>query len=258
MSMIWKGPKSELLAARRELHEYANSRGLPHGLSPREVYLEDPNSDELHVEILATFHDWDRRFSENLKAVIGPENQSIIMEGYETLSPYTDAAIRGQWVIDAITKLDSIATEDEKYEIISGCAHVRPMEEIQKLKAAFDRNRDVDEFLEEWGKSLPFVIKPYREGNIIYQSKPPADPEAYKNATTQEELIKAACFCPIVKSTLDKMPRSFCYCGAGWSKQLYETVFGEKLRIEVVETVIDGGKLCKYAIHLPDRLVPKR
>lgn len=257
MSYSWKGHKSDLATAWRDLRSYANSRGMPHGLSPREVYHEDPMTEEFDVELLATFHDWDRRFYESLDSVLGSTARAEVMKGFDALTPHTEGSARGRAVIDAITKLDSLATEAQKYEIISSCAHVRPTEEIMKLKEVFDRNRNVDEFLEELGRSLPFLVKPYREGNIIYQSKPPADPDAYKKAETQEELIKAACFCPIIQATMDKMPRSFCYCGAGWSQQLYETVLGEKLRIEIAETVIDGGKLCKYAIHLPDHLVPK-
>ncbi|MFW9979260.1 MAG: hypothetical protein ACFFEJ_14345 [Candidatus Thorarchaeota archaeon] len=257
MSYSWKGPKTELSAALREIRDYANSRGMPHGLSPREIYHKDPMGDDLDVEILATFHDWNRRFSDGLESILGPEIREEVMKGYDKITPHTEACVRGQWAIDAIMKLDSIATEEQKYEVISGCAHVRPIEEILKLKAVYDRNKNVDEFLEVWGNSLPFIVKPYREGNIIYQTKPPADPEAYKKATTQEEIIRAACFCPIVKATLDRMPRTFCYCGAGWSRQLYETVFGEKLKIEIAETVIDGGKLCKYAIHLPSHLTPE-
>ena len=258
MTFVHKGPYTEISAAWQELRDFSNSRALPHGLSPREVYREGPfceNPDDNITELQATVHDWDTRFHSALGDVLGNETREAILKGHEKLTPFSNAEARAEWVINAIKKLDAKATEEEKYQVISRCAHVRPMEEIEQLKAVYEKNYSVDEFLEFFGNSLPFIEKPYREGNIIYQSKPPADPEAYKSAKTQHELIRASCFCPIIKASLDRMPRSFCYCGAGWARQMFETVFGTPLKIEVVETVIDGGKLCKYAIHLPERLL---
>jgi len=260
ITFIHKGPYTEISTAWQELRNFSNSRALPHGLSPREVYREGPFCEDPTdniTELQATVHDWDIRFHSALGDVLGNEAREAILTGHENLAPFSDAETRAKWVINAIKKLDSKATEEEKYQVISRCAHVRPKEEIEQLKAIYDKNHDIDEFLEYFGNSLPFIEKPYRKGTIIYQSKPPADPEAYKAAKTQHDLIRASCFCPIIKASLDKMPRSFCYCGAGWAKQMFETVLGESLKIEVVSTVIDGDRLCKYAIHIPEHLVPK-
>ncbi|MDF1541206.1 MAG: GyrI-like domain-containing protein [Candidatus Thorarchaeota archaeon] len=258
MSTVHRGPYGELSNVWNTLRNFSNSKALAHGLSPREVYLEGPfceNPDDNVTELQATVHDWDKRFHSSLGEVLGSKVRDEILQGYDELTPFTNAEERADWTINAIKKLDAKATEDEKYQIISKCAHIRPKEEIEQLKAVYEKNHDVDEFLEYYANSLPFIEKPYREGSIIYQSKPPADPEAYRAAKSQHELIQAACFCPIIKASLDRMPRSFCYCGAGWARQMFESVFGQPLKIEILETVIDGGRLCKYAIHLPEGIL---
>ncbi len=252
---IHKGSYESLRDVTAALHQYRSSRGLPSGLSPREVYLTSPfmeDPDENITEIQVTIHDWEYRFHSGIRQVLGPEKYKEITSELQNVTEFTSSEERGQKLLSVFEKLDSEATEEEKYEIISRCAHVRPIEEVSHWKEIYNRTQDIDEMLRAYGESQYFLEKPYRYGNIIFTSKPPANPEAYANATTQEEKIRATCFCPIIHSTLDKMPRSYCYCGAGWARQMFEPILGESLTIDIVETVIDGGDKCRFAIHLPD------
>jgi len=238
-----------------ELHKFRSSRGLPSGLSPREVYLTGPfmeNPEDNITEIQVTVHDWESRFHNGIKQVLGSERYGAITSELQDMSEFTSSSERGKKLTSVFKKLDYEATEAQKYEIISGCAHIRPLEEVSHWKHIYEQTNDIDEMLRFYAESQQFIEKPYRVGNIIYTSKPPADPEAYANAETQEDKIRAACFCPLIHSTLDEMPRSYCYCGAGWARQLFEPIIGVPLEIDIVETVIDGGDICKFAVHLPD------
>jgi effector-binding domain-containing protein len=258
LTTVYKGSYEEISDVFRKLHAYRSSRGLAAELSPREVYLTGPfmeNPEENVTELQTTIHDWDVRFCNGLAELIDDESRAEIMKGFDDLTPHTSADERAKWVTKSMEKLDEIASEDKKFELISRCAHVRPAADIEHWKTVFERNHDIDEFLEEYGNSLPFLEKPYREGNILYTSKPPANRDAYDKATTIQELIKAACFCPIIHAALEKMPKTFCYCGAGWTRQLYEGMFGVPVAVDIVETVIDGNKLCKFAVHLPSNVV---
>ncbi|MHA1637885.1 MAG: GyrI-like domain-containing protein [Candidatus Thorarchaeota archaeon] len=254
LTTVHNGSYEQMREVSRKLHEYRSSRGLAAELSPREVYLKGPfmeNPEDNVTELQTTIHDWDVRFCSSLEEFIDDTSRAAILEGFDGLTPYTSADERAEWVVKSIEKLDEIAGEDKKFEVISRCAHVRPPADIGHWKSVFERNHDIDEFLEEYGNSLPFLEKPYREGNILYTSKPPANREAYDTATTLHERIKASCFCPIIHAALDNMPRTFCYCGAGWTRQLYEGMFGEPVKVDIIETVIAGDKLCKFAVHLP-------
>ena len=46
----------------------------------------------------------------------------------------------------------------------------------------------------------------------------------------------------------------YCYCGAGFYKGIWETILGEQVRVEVLESVMMGGDVCKIAIHLPESI----
>ncbi|MHA2020201.1 MAG: GyrI-like domain-containing protein [Candidatus Thorarchaeota archaeon] len=255
---VHKGPYDQISTAFRKLHEYRASRGLAAELNPREVYLTGPfeeNPEDNVTELQTTIHPWERRFKARVKEVLGEDRGSKVLQGAEKINPFSPASERSGWVMKAIERLDELADEDQKCAVISKCAHDRPLEDIQRFKEIFQESQDIDKVLEVYGEDLPWLEKPYREGRILYTSKPPANREAYDKAVTQEELIKAACFCPIVKAALEKMPRTFCYCGAGWAEQLWSEVVGLSVKVDIVETVVDGGRMCKFAVHLPESAV---
>ena len=255
---IHKGPYKQLSLVFKELHEFRASRGLAAELNPREVYLTGPfekNPEDNVTELQTTIHPWEHRFKSRVNEVLGEKRGARILQGAEGITPYSHASQRSDWVITAIEHLDRLADEDQKCAIISKCAHDRPLENIHRFKEIFKESQDIDRVLEAYGEDLPWLERPYREGKILYTSKPPANPDAYNKAKTQEELIKAACFCPIVHAALEKMPRTFCYCGAGWAEQLWSEVVGQSVRVDIVETVVDGGKMCKFAVHLPESAV---
>jgi hypothetical protein len=91
----------------------------------------------------------------------------------------------------------------------------------------------------------------HRDGDVIYSEKSPARPTAYENAKTVDEKRRAYCFCPLIRGGLDEIPESFCYCGAGWPKQLWEGILEQPLQVEVVKSLTKGDDTCEFAIHLP-------
>jgi hypothetical protein len=214
------------------------------------------NPEDNVTEIQVAIHDWERRFVDSLEAILGDDGKSKVLLGHEAISPYSTAEDRAEWLVGAVERLDEIAEESQKYEVIARCAHVHPQGNIDRFKTIYDKTGSIDAVLEKLRDDLPFVEKPYREDSIIYTSKPPSNPDLYKDAKTQEEIIKAYCFCPVVQAALEKMPKTFCYCGAGWARQFWQGVTGQPVvGVDIIETVVDGGKKCKFAVHLPDGLV---
>ncbi len=257
-TIVYRGPYDEMAKAFSELHDYRFSRGLAAELNPREVYLTGPfeeNPEDNITELQTTIHPWESRFKERLCEVLGEEKGLMVLQGSENITPLSSAEERSDWVVSAIERLDRIAEEDEKCQVITKCAHDRPVEDIQRFKEIFEKTQDIDEVIRAYGENQAWIEKPHRKGRILYTSKPPCDPEAYAKARTQDEIIKAYCFCPVVKAALGKMPKTFCYCGAGWAEQLWNQVVGQPLKIEVVKSVIDGDDICKFAVHLPDHVI---
>jgi hypothetical protein len=97
--------------------------------------------------------------------------------------------------------------------------------------------------------------KPIRRGNVLYMRKNPYDPEGYEQAATPAECRKAYCHCSFVHPYLDEIPSklspTFCFCGAGWYRRLWEGILGQLVKIEHVETLLRGNDQCTLTITLP-------
>lgn len=61
------------------------------------------------------------------------------------------------------------------------------------------------------------------------------------------------CHCPRVRDVVGagkELPRLYCYCGAGFYKHMWETILQEPVQVEVLESVLSGGEVCKIAVCL--------
>ena len=48
-----------------------------------------------------------------------------------------------------------------------------------------------------------------------------------------------------------KLSPTYCYCGAGFYKGLWEGILQKPVMVEILESVMKGDDVCKIAIHLP-------
>jgi len=69
--------------------------------------------------------------------------------------------------------------------------------------------------------------------------------------TTDE---RPECFCPL-NGVAVKTPGVVCNCSLGWQKNTWETLLQKKVRVELKEAVLRGGKHCTFEIHVLDEPV---
>ncbi len=94
-----------------------------------------------------------------------------------------------------------------------------------------------------------------REGNLIYETKIPYNAKAYLAETDPEKKRYHYCHCPWAKESIRKgtltVSPTFCQCSAGFTKRPFEVIFGQSLHVDVIESVLQGDDVCRFAIHLP-------
>jgi len=261
LSLVHSGPVDKIRESYRNLHSCAAELGLISDEFAQEVYLDFADLQNSKVEVQFVLHDWNRLFSENLERVLGSETKQAIVQGIDNLNVESMLNERLERLKGTMEALESQASESQKYDILSSCAHIFPQSQIAKLKTIYERSKAqtgnllkavdaVIAFMDEdpgWGGET------FREGRIIYASKNPRDPQAYAQAKDQAERGRAYCFCPLVRKHLDQgMSPTFCYCGSGWYRQQWEGALGEPLRIQIVKSILKGDDRCQFAIHLPD------
>ena len=65
---------------------------------------------------------------------------------------------------------------------------------------------------------------------------------------------KLYCHCPRVRDEVGsdpRLPMAYCYCGAGFYQGIWEEILGERVEVEMLESVMLGDEVCKIAVHLP-------
>jgi len=56
------------------------------------------------------------------------------------------------------------------------------------------------------------------------------------------------CLCPIVEKGPEGLSGTFCYCSAGYVREMFESVTGRNTTVEILETIKRGGKGCKFKV----------
>ncbi|MBF4694476.1 hypothetical protein [Fusibacter ferrireducens] len=99
------------------------------------------------------------------------------------------------------------------------------------------------------------IMSAVREGNILYSTKIPYNPEKYLE--TEDSLLKRyyACHCPFARESIlsgEAISENWCYCSGGFAKFPYEVILDRPLRVELLESVLKGDSTCRFAIYLED------
>lgn len=219
---------------------------------------------------------WQAKFARGLEKVAGTEICDLVMEGSETLSTQSDPLDVIQWTRCAMDCLIQHVDEAELVTIMTGCACQYPISDLQDVRREYEASQDVrsahrmlqmkfEHFLEEtlaldkdlvteimdrgWG--LAGVI----QGETIIATKIPKSGYLveYLEETDPEKKRQIYCHCPRVRKALalsQTLPSSYCYCGAGFYKGIWEEIVHKPVGVEVLESVLSGGEVCRVAIHV--------
>jgi effector-binding domain-containing protein len=263
LSITHQGPPETLRGTKLKLHQFTSQHALISDEFACEVYPDWKNP-QGPVEVQFVIHNWTEILARNLERVTGPDGPASVMGGVEALDMESSPAGRFEWAKAAMGRLDKLADEHQKYDAVSGCAHVYPLGQLDKLKAVYEeaRRQSADPLEAVDAVSAFMDADPgwnererYRVGHVIYHTKNPADPQGYAEAQTNAEKRAAYCFCPVIRARLDQgMPVTYCYCGSGWFRQQWEAATGKPVRVEVLQSVLKGDLVCQFAVHLPEDL----
>jgi effector-binding domain-containing protein len=261
LSLVHEGPIANLRESSGKLFGYAAEHALISDEFYREVYLDLSDPEKSRIEVQFVIHNWNRLLAENLGRVLGRDAQQTVMEGSEALGLESNIDERYAWVRGAMDRLDGLASDEQRFEIVSRCAHIFPKEPIERAGQVYRTARAkvddpllaIDAVIEFMDRDPAWGIRPVREGYTIYATKNPRDPKGYAEAQTAAERRRAYCFCPLIRDHLEDgtLSDTFCYCSSGWERQQWEGAIGQPVRVEVVKSLLRGDDCCQFAIQLP-------
>ena len=253
-----EGDMDQLGGIYQELFGCQNEFGLVSDEFCLEV-LHSGSPQKAPIEVMFVRHPWEDLFEQAAVEVLGEAAARQVI-GDQIFLESTQAE-RFAWTKNMVDRLDQVSDDLQRYEILSACSHVFPREQAEKMREVYQQATKqgtdplvavdtVVAFMKEDPGWRPNII---REGNLLYTTKNPSNPEAYARAETELERKRAYCFCPIISEQMEEgMSDSYCYCSAGWERKQWEVALDQPLRVEVVKSLLKGDLECQFAIHLPE------
>jgi hypothetical protein len=186
-----------------------------------------------------------KKFMDNLEAELG------VSRCREILSSGPHASPKEQYLPEQKKFLESKGIDDflrKKHE-----EHVEELEKHMKEKTLYHTQEITKEVLDYVKKTQTCQVG-VRKGDIIYVTKIPYMAKEYLREKNPKKKRYYACHCPWIREAIKsdlKISPNFCYCSAGFEKRLWDVIFGQDVKADVLQTVLKGDPICKFAIHVP-------
>jgi hypothetical protein len=219
---------------------------------------------------------WLAKLYKGLREKAGEEVAEAVIEGAEGLSSESERGEVIEWTCDAMDRLDNLLEEKTRNEVLAGCACQYPKDRLEEIREVYAETGDLDlvhgvlqeQFLETtkgflglddgqmediqrrgWG------VAGVREGDRIIATKMPFRFHEFFEAETPTERRYQFCHCLRVRKMIregdERLSATYCYCGAGFYKGIWEYILGKPVRVEVLDSVLQGDNLCRIVVHLP-------
>jgi hypothetical protein len=131
--------------------------------------------------------------------------------------------------------------------------YVSELEEHMKNKTLY-YTQEIDEEVVEYVRNTPTCQNGVREGNVIIVTKIPYMAKKYLHEKNPKKKRYYACHCSWVREAILsglKVSPNFCYCSAGFEKRPWDVIFNQPVKADIIQTVLKGDSICKFAIHIP-------
>jgi len=194
------------------------------------------------------------KWGASIEKYAGAEGRARVLEGHDSLAaaPAEDRAAWSRGVMERLAA--AVPDEGCRAAIMTerSCVFVDEFGAgpLEKLRALYRETASVDAVLAEMAADPAKHGRSRRDGNIIYETKAPADAEAFASARTPYEKQVAGCYCPLARAAVTAVPQPYCYCGGGWYKGIWEFILERPVRIEVAASIMQGDEACVFRVYL--------
>lgn len=220
---------------------------------------------------------WQEKLSRAVESAAGTEVRDRVLQGGENLTDQSTTHEKVIWTHHALGFLADAADLKTRQEVLTSCHCSYPIQDLQDVKQAYKESGQVDLALEMLQEKFELFLREVlhleeelvsaiiergwglagvREGDRILATKIPKSGylREYFQADDPLEKRRLYCHCPRVRDhigTEPSLPPEYCYCGAGFYQGIWEEILEKPVQVEVLESVMAGGDVCRVAVHLP-------
>ena len=223
---------------------------------------------------------WLSKFSDALYEIAGEGITKEVLQESEGLSSQSNSKEVIDWTKKAMERLKSLVEKEKCQEIMTRCACQYPKSDLQEIRKRYEETNDInlahrmlqeqfESFLKNILELSDDLIKEIvkngwgaagvKKGDMIIAIKIPRSSNLIKYINEKEPDKKRQCYChcprirevfTTLKSSVNISP-TYCYCGAGFYKGIWEEILQKPVKVELLESVLNGNEVCKIAIYLP-------
>lgn len=156
---------------------------------------------------------------------------------YATL---TNQKYKAECIHGMMELLEMNVEAEERFRIMEGCGRVCiGASRIAKAVKLQRETNNLDDVLS--GLNAAHMVGGHlvREGAVIWAS--------YDR-----------CYCGSVSKTQKPFSETYCHCSCGWYQQLFETLFHQPVKVDLLDSIIQGGDSCQFQIHIPELAITEK
>ena len=179
------------------------------------------------------------------------------------------------WSEQLMVLLNNELAENELIDVMCGCACLAPKDYLKILREEYAKANDlkhVHQLLQQYFEKSITTYKNLSEDqlkyivdhdmgmagtlkrNIITAVKIPKDFHEYFQTDDRVKKRYHYCHCPRIREALkyEEKPvdKYYCYCGAGFYKDIWEFILQHPVKVKLVESLMRGDEQCKIEIHI--------
>jgi predicted hydrocarbon binding protein len=132
------------------------------------------------------------------------------------------------WILSLMKIMDSHLDGETKIKLMEECGRACARRSTKKEALKF--RGQLDGWLEKMKKWIG-------EENI----------QKIENSV---RVVYSRCFCPLVQNSPPILSDTYCNCSRGWLKENFETVVGRSVKVKIEDSIMRGGKECRFSILL--------
>ena len=225
-------------------------------------------------------------FSKRLTSEFDEGLRDYVFEGVEIPPLGISPKEKPQYTRKLVTRLEKKIGTEECVKFLNRGLRNRYEESRKPDREKFLKSKSVDNFLEQKHKDLiaelethlkngtlfftqeitkevleyvkadPYIESGVREGVKIIVKKIPHMAKEYLAEEDAQQKRYYYCHCPWVKEALrgsgKPVSSVFCNCSAGFYRAYWEIVFNQPVRVDLLESLLKGDSICKFAVHIPN------
>ena len=179
------------------------------------------------------------------------------------------------WTEKLMETLQEKLSQEEIIKVMTGCACLAPKDNLIILQEEYTKSKDIElvhkmlqnifeKFIRQYKKlddeQMEFLLENgwgmagKLQGNAIYATKIPKEFHKYFQTDDPQKKKYYYCHCPRIRDLFLKEEKPFdvnyCYCGAGFYKDIWEFILQKKVRVVIKKSLLKGDDVCKIAIYL--------